>query len=53
MQQLYHRHPVRFEVRVDGRTMGQPYRNSGMAHAAADALHSEAPWTVVEVVETF
>lgn len=50
---MFHRRPVRFTTTVDGRPVGSPFRTSGMAHAYADELAHQAPWSVIEVQQVF
>lgn len=47
------RRPLRFYIKVDGRVLGEPFRNSGLAHAYADVLREECPWSYIEVTQGF
>lgn len=50
---MFQRRPIQFTATVDGRPMGRPFRTSGMAHAYADELAQQSPWSVIEVEQVF
>lgn len=47
------RRPVRFQVTVDGRPVGDTFRSSGLANAYADSLREESPWSIIEVTQAY
>lgn len=49
----YARKPLRYQVMVDGRGVGDSFRHRSQAEIMADELQSEAPWSVVEVVSAY
>lgn len=47
------RRPLRWFVKVDGRTIGQPFRNKNTARVEAEEVQALAPWSYVEVAAAF
>lgn len=49
-QQAYQRSRAYYVILLDGREVGEPIPTSWEAHAEAEVIHSQAPWSHVEII---